>query len=607
MEKKCMNENKPNCFLSILLAFILFNSACAQSPGLAYLKEQKLVESSTVLLNNDNYLIPLRNIGNLKIASIHLSNTFATAFDSLLNKYAKVQSFSVAGYLGKQNFVHLTTDLKPYNTLIVQLNEADLDKPELIKFITDNQHIKNVIVAYFGKGSALDKINEVTAPILYAERGSVIAAYFSAQAIFGGTAITQKLTGTITQRYRFGMGFLTEKTRLEYSVPEAVGINASNLTDIDKIAREAMNEHATPGCVVLVAKDGKVIFNKAYGYHTYDADMPDKITDIFDVASMTKISATTITAMQLKDQGKLNVDSTMSYYLPLTRNTNKSNIQIRELLTHQAGLIPDIPTFDKIKPTDHSADSSTAYPIKVNNGYYLRKDYYKDIMLPAMINSPLRTRGQYVYSDVSMLFMQQIVESLSATPLNVYVQQQFYNRLSMQTAGYLPLYRFSPNQIVPSEDEEEFRKSVLIGYVNDPTAALMGGVAGHAGLFASANDIAILYQMLLNKGTYGGDLYIKPETVDLFTSKQSAISRRGLGFDRWDPIPERHYPSELASPDAYGHTGFTGTCVWVDPKYNLIYIFLSNRTFPKPGSKLGSLNIRPRIQDVVYKAIAKGL
>ncbi|MES2425673.1 MAG: serine hydrolase [Bacteroidota bacterium] len=607
MEKKCMNENKPNCFLSILLAFILFNSACAQTPGLAYLKEEKLVESSTVLLNNDNYLIPLRNIGNLKIASIHLSNTFATAFDSLLNKYAKVQSFSVAGYLGKQNFVHLTTDLKPYNTLIVQLNEADLDKPELIKFITDNQHIKNVIVAYFGKGSALDKLNEVTAPILYAERGSVIAAYFSAQAIFGGTAITQKLTGTITQRYRFGMGFLTEKTRLEYSVPEAVGINASNLTDIDKIAREAMNEHATPGCVVLVAKDGKVIFNKAYGYHTYDADMPDKITDIFDVASMTKISATTITAMQLKDQGKLNVDSTMGYYLPLTRNTNKSNIQVRELLTHQAGLIPDIPTFDKIKPTDHSADSSTAYPIKVNNGYYLRKDYYKDIMLPAMINSPLRTRGQYVYSDVSMLFMQQIVESLSATPLNVYVQQQFYNRLSMQTAGYLPLYRFSPNQIVPSEDEEEFRKSVLIGYVNDPTAALMGGVAGHAGLFASANDIAILYQMLLNRGSYGGDLYIKPETVDLFTSKQSAISRRGLGFDRWDPISERHYPSELASPDAYGHTGFTGTCVWVDPKYNLIYIFLSNRTFPKPGSKLGSLNIRPRIQDVVYKAIAKGL
>ncbi|MDB5156300.1 MAG: beta-N-acetylglucosaminidase [Mucilaginibacter sp.] len=602
-----MSENKPGWVLLLLLAFTLFNSACAQGPGQAFIKEEKLVEKSTVLLNNANYLIPLRNAGNLKIASVHLSYTFATQFDSLLNKYAKVTTFNAADYTGKRNISYLSSDLRLYNTIIVQLNEADLKNTGLVKFITDNQQIKNVIVAYFGKGSALDKLNEVTAPIMYAERGSAIAASFSAQAIFGGVAITQKLTGTITQRYRYGMGFLTDKTRLEYSVPEAVGINTGNLEDIDKIAREAMQAHATPGCVVLVAKDGKVIFNKAYGYHTYDAEVPNKITDIFDIASMTKISATTVSAMLLKDEGKLNVDSTMGYYLPVTRNTNKSSIKINELLTHQAGLIPDIPTFDKIKPTDHSADSSAAYPIKVNNGYYLRKDYYKDIMLPAMLNSPLKTRGQYVYSDLSMIFMQQVVEALSGTPINTYVQQQFYNRLSMQTAGFLPLYHFPAGQIVPSEDDEVYRHSELVGYVNDPTAALMGGVAGHAGVFASANDIAILYQMLLNKGSYGGDLFIKPETVDLFTSKQSAVSRRGLGFDKWDPIADRHYPSELASPDSYGHTGYTGTCVWVDPKYNLVYVFLSNRTYPKVSSKLSSLNIRPRIQDVIYKAIAKGL
>jgi CubicO group peptidase (beta-lactamase class C family) len=601
-----MRENKSNCLLIILLAFTLFNSACAQNQGQAFLKEQKLVEKSTVLLNNDNYLIPLRNIGNLKIASIHLSNPYAAGFDSLLNKYAKVRSVSIADYAGKR-MSNLNNDLKPYNTLIVQANEADLNNAQLVKFITDNQRNRNVIVAYFGKAQGLDKINDVTAPILYADRTTAGAASFSAQAIFGGVAITQKLTGTVTQRYRFGMGFLTEKTRLEYSVPEAVGINAGNLEDIDKIAKEALMAHATPGCVVLVAKDGKVIFNKAYGYRTYSADVADQITDIFDVASMTKVSATTITAMQLKDEGKLNIDSTLNYYWPVSHNTNKANIQVREVLLHQAGLIPDIPTFDKIKATDHSADSSAAYPTKVNNGYYLRKDYYKDIMLPAILNSPLRTRGQYVYSDLSMIIMQQIIEGLTKTPLNQYVQQQFYNRLSMQTAGFLPLERFPPSQIVPSEDDEVYRHSELIGYVNDPTAALMGGVAGHAGLFASANDIAILYQMLLNKGSYGGDEYIKPETVDLFTAKQSPISRRGLGFDRWDPLTDHHYPSELASPDSYGHTGYTGTCVWVDPKYNLVYVFLSNRTYPKVSSKLGSLNIRPRIQDVVYKAIAKGL
>ncbi|MFD2144085.1 serine hydrolase domain-containing protein [Mucilaginibacter antarcticus] len=453
----------------------------------------------------------------------------------------------------------------------------------------------------------LSLIDEVTAPILYAERESAIAAYYSAQAIFGGVAVTQKLATSITQRYRSGMGSTTEKTRLQYTVPEAAGINTNNLQDIDKIAKEAMNAHATPGCVVLVAKDGKVIFNKAYGYHTYSADAPDKITDIFDLASMTKTSATTIAAMKLYEEGKLNIDSTMAYYLPLARNSNKANIQVRELLMHQAGLIPDISTFGVIKPTDHTVDSSAAFPVKVNNNYFLRKDYYKDIMLPAMYYSAVRTRGQYVYSDVGMLFMQQIIEGITQTPINVYTQQQFYNRLSMQTADFLPLYRFPESQIIPSEVDPVYRKSELVGYVNDPTAALMGGVAGHAGLFGSANDVAILYQMLLNKGSYGGDIFLKPQTVELFTSKQSPISRRGYGFDMWDPIAERKYPSEMASPQTYGHTGYTGTCVWVDPKNNLVYVFLSNRTYPTVSSRLGSLNIRPRIQDVVYKAIAKGL
>jgi CubicO group peptidase (beta-lactamase class C family) len=601
-----MRGNKPHCLLLLLLTLILFSTACAQTTGLNYLKEEQLAEKSAILLNNDNNLVPLSNIGNLKIASIHLSNPNAVGFDSLLNKYTKVQSFSMADYAGKL-LSKLTTDLKWHNTIIVQLTEADLNNQQLIKVITENQKTKNVVVAYFGNGTKLSKIDEVTAPIIYSELSSPVAAYYSAQAIFGGVAITQKLTTSITQRYRTGMGFTTNKTRLQYTVPEAAGINSANLQDIDKIAKEAMNARATPGCVVLVAKDGKVIFNKAYGYHTYSADAPDKITDIFDLASMTKTSATTITAMQLYEQGKLILDSTMSYYLPLARNTNKSDIQVRELLMHQAGLIPDIATFGRVKPTDHSTDSSAAFPVKVNNGYFLRKDYYKDIMLPAMFNSAVKTRGQYVYSDVGMLFIQQIIEAISQTPINVYTQQQFYDRLSMQSAGFLPLYRFHENQIVPSEVDPVYRKSELTGYVNDPTAGLMGGVAGHAGLFGSANDVAILYQMLLNKGTYGGDIFFKPQTIELFASKQSAISRRGYGFDMWDPIAERKYPSELASPQTYGHTGYTGTCVWVDPKNNLVYVFLSNRTYPTVSSKLGSLNIRPRIQDVVYKAIAKGL
>jgi CubicO group peptidase (beta-lactamase class C family) len=605
-----MINNKRGCFTLFLLAFTLFQSACAQvAPytGKNYVAEQALVQSSTVLLNNEKYLIPLRNLTDLKVASVRFSNQYAAGFDSLLNKYTKVQTFDGNSYTGTKNLGFLSNDIKLYNTIIIQLNQTDLANQQIVNFIVNHQNIKNVVVAFFGPGAGLTNLNEVTAPILCTERVTPVSAYFAAQAIFGGVAITQKLTSTITQRYRFGMGFLTEKTRLQYTVPEDAGINSDNLQGIDQVAREAIAARATPGCVVLVAKDGKVIFNKAYGYHTYDNVLPDKVADIFDIASMTKISASTIEAMRLYEQGQLNLNGTMGEYLALARTSNKKDLTLRELLTHQAGLIPDIPTFDKVKPTDHSTDSSAAFPTKVNNGYFLRKDYFKDVMWQAMLNSPLRTRGQYVYSDVGMCFIQQIVETITSEPINGYVQEQFYTPLGMQTAGYLPLYRFAPNLIVPSETDEVYRKSTLYGYVNDPTAALMGGVAGHAGVFASANDVAILYQMLLNKGTYGGDQYFKPETVDLFAAKQSAVSRRGLGFDRWDPIAERHYPSQLASPDTYGHTGYTGTCVWVDPKSNLVYIFLSNRTYPTVSSKLTSLNIRPRIQDIVYQAIAKGL
>lgn len=605
-----MIKNKWGCVSLVLLGFALFNTACAQNPPLTgknYVAEERLVQNSTVLLNNAQYLIPLQKLEDLKIASVHFTNQYAATFDSLLNKYTRVQAFDGNGYTGNKTFNDLAADLKWYNTIILQVNDADLSNPQLIDFISTNQKIKNVIVAAFGYGPMLTKLNNVTVPVIWAERVTSVSASYAAQAIFGGVPITQKLTKTYSPVYSKGMGFVSDKIRLQYSVPEDAGINSDNLLEIDRIAREAMTQRATPGCVVLVAKDGKVIFNKAYGYHTYENAVPDKLTDIFDLASMTKVSATTVEAMQLVDQGKLSIENTLGDYIPLARRSNKNNIKVREILLHQAGLIPDIQSFERVQPSDHSTDSSAAYPTKVSEHYFLRKDYYKDVMLPEMLNSPIKTPGQYVYSDVSMLFMQEVVESITSIPENVYVQQQFYTPLGMQTAGFLPLYRFSPALIVPTENDQEYRQSLLDGYVHDPTAALKGGVAGHAGLFGSANDVAILYQMLLNKGTYGGVQYFKPEVVDLFTSKQSPVSRRGLGFDRWDPIADRHYPSKLASPQAYGHTGFTGTCVWVDPKYNLVYIFLSNRVHPSVSSKLGSLNIRPRIQDVVYEAIGKGM
>ncbi len=604
-----MRKSKGLLYTAILSGFILVHSACAQNPppGKAYVDEERRVEQTTVLLNNATYFIPLQNLDRLKIASVHFSNPYAKDFDSLLSKYDKITVFDGNRYGAPQGLDSLSADLKLFNTVIIQLDDADLNNPQLAAFISYNQKIKDVVIALFGSSNALVRLNTFTIPVVWSSRVTPVSAFYSAQAIFGGVPITQKLERDISADYRKNMGFITDKIRLQYTVPEDAGINSNNLLGIDSVANEAVMDQATPGCVVLVAKDGKVIFNKAYGYHTYDKIEPDQLTDIFDLASMTKISATTMETMQLYDQHRLNIDTTLGYYLPQAQNTNKNDIHIREVLEHQAGLIPDIPTVEAVKPTDYSVDSSAEFPTKVNDNYYLRKDYFKEVMWPKILNSPLRTRGRYVYSDLSMIIMQQVIEMITATPENVYVQRHLYAPLGMQTAGFLPLYRFKPEQIIPTEDDEVYRHELLDGYVHDPTAALMGGVAGHAGLFASANDLAILYQMMLNRGIYGGVQYIQPQTVDLFTAKQSAISRRGLGFDRWDPDPDHHYPSILASPQTYGHTGFTGTCVWVDPKYNMVYIFLSNRVNPVASSKLSTLNIRPRIQDVVYQAIAKGM
>ncbi|HWD88914.1 MAG TPA: serine hydrolase [Mucilaginibacter sp.] len=605
-----MANNRCPLSTFILAGFILINSACAQNPplqGQAYVNEEKQVEKATVLLNNEEDILPFADLSDRKVASIHFTYQYATGFDSLLTKYTAVKTYAGTDYVTVKTLADLDYDTKLCNTLIVQLADSDLNNAQIIGFINDNLKVRSVVIALFGNAKSLLKLNGVNAPIVWCSRPSPVAAFFSVQAIFGGVAITQKLTSAYPPKYRKGYGFTTLKTRLQYTVPEDASVQTSALNDIDNIAYEAIRNQATPGCVVLVAKDGKVIYNKAFGYHTYDNVIPDKLTDIFDLASMTKVSATTMETMRVYEEGRLNLDSTVGDYLPMARHSDKAGLVIRDVLEHQSGLIPDIKTYEKLKPSDVSADSSVAYPHKIVDHYFLRKDYFKDVMWTDILNSPLKTRGQYVYSDLSMVVMKEVLERITTMPINDYVQQNFYGPLGMQTAGYLPLNRFPRNQIIPTEDDEVFRHTLLIGYVHDPTAAMLSGVSGNAGLFASANDIGILYQMLLNKGSYGGVQYFKPQTVDLFTAKQSAVSRRGLGFDRWDPIADRHYPSKYASDQTYGHTGYTGTCIWVDPKYNLVYVFLSNRVNPKVTNKLSDLQIRGRIQDVVYQAIDKGL
>jgi CubicO group peptidase (beta-lactamase class C family) len=592
--------------LTVKMLFFLLTLSMTSDFGIAQTKSSLSSGASNpvYLFHNQAKIIPLRGLADRQIASINTGFEHSLVFDSLLSKYAAVKRFESSSYrTDSLNLDNLSGDnLKFYNTLVIQVNSESLNDPEVIRFIHENQLRKNIIIAGFGELMSLKKLDFVTGPVVWSTTRNAEAASQAAQLIFGGIAAKATLKQTISAHYKMGAGYTTQKTRLTYSNPEAVGMKSADLDSIDMIANEAIREEATPGAVVMVIKDGNVIFNKAYGSHTYDRTQPTRLSDIYDLASVTKTSATTMSAMKLYEQNKLALDKTIGDYIPNSRKSNKEDIKIRELLAHQSG-VTAVSFYLKLKPEDHSSDSSQAYPVKVADNYFFKPGYFREMFWPTLLKAPLKNRGSYLYTDMNLYIMKEIVEWQSGTPIEKYVQDQFYKPLGMYTAGFLPRNRFEKDQIVPTEDEGNFRKSLLHGYVHDPGASLMGGVSGHAGLFSSANDLGILYQMMLNKGTYGGERYLKPETVALFTSKQSDVSRRALGFDMYDPDTTKAYPSQLASPGTYGHTGFTGICVWVDPKYNLIYVFLSNRVHPKITDKLYKLNIRSRIQDVIYRAI----
>lgn len=580
-------------FLMIIM-FGGFNDRVSSGEITADLNLKADAQQSAVLLNNASSTIPLINLKDRKIASINIGLPFDQSFNAVLRNYASVNELELANATPSK--------LEPYTTVIVQVNAESLAYPETANYIMSLQQEKEVILVGYGNTFALKFLGSFTDPIIWNPETTARSADFSAQLIFGGTTAHNRLKVAISDVYPAGAGYTTEKIRLRYSTPEDVGINSANLNKIDRIVHEAISEHATPSAVVMVVKNGNVIFNRAYGSHTYGGAEPTQTDDIYDLASVTKTAATTIAVMRLYEQQKLDLNAGIGSYFPEAKLTNKEFIPLKEVMLHQAGFINlDFPSY--LKSQDHSPDSSYSYPVKVADNYFVRRNYYQEAMLPKMLNSPIKTRGQYVYSDISMYMMKEVVEHQSGASLDKYVSSEFYEPLGMRTAGFNPRQRFERKKIVPTEHDNYFRKTLLQGYVHDQGAALVNGVSGHAGLFASANDLAILNQVLLNGGKYGGVEYFKPETVDLFTSSQSGVSRRGLGFDRGDG---GNYPSPLAPAATYGHTGYTGTCVWVDPKNELIYIFLSNRIYPSVSNKLNSLRIRPRIQDAIYEAISKG-
>lgn len=417
-------------------------------------------------------------------------------------------------------------------------------------------------------------------------------------------------------KYPFGTG-LVQKKGLQQANPASTGMRPEKLNEIDSVAAEAIAAKATPGCVVTVLHKGQMVFQKAYGHTTYEQQMPVKINAIYDLASVTKTSATTMAIMHLYETGKIDLKSPIGDYLPALKGSDKEGLTVENLLLHQAGLNPFIPFYKEITDTRGnplpawlSTTKGGDFNTDVTESLYV-KDSWKDSMFERIKSSSLlKGDPKYVYSDNDFILLGKIAEAVSGLTLDKLVRKVFYEPMDMASTRFLAFNHFPATAIAPTENEKNFRQGQLWGYVHDPGAALFGNVAGHAGLFSNATDLAKLYQMMLNGGVYEGRRYLKAETIEKFTAYQSPLSRRGLGFDKPeknnDFLPlDKTYPSSLASFSTYGHTGYTGTCVWVDPAHELVYIFLSNRVYPDGGTNtlLSKLNIRSRIQDIIYEAL----
>lgn len=425
-----------------------------------------------------------------------------------------------------------------------------------------------------------------------------------------------KLPVTICNAYSYGSGISNKAALLPLALPEDVGLNSNILNQIDSIAMDAITHHATPGCVIYIAKNGKTVFNRAYGFMSYDKMQPVTLQTVYDLASVTKTSATTVSVMKLVDEGKISLDKTLGDYLPWVKGSDKANLNIKDVMLHQAGLVAYIPFYkETIDPETgnplasyYQQNSDSVYNIRVAKNLFLRKDW-TDTIFNRILHSKLIHPKTYVYSDNDFIFMGKVVEAVSGKPLDQYASENFYQPLGMKTTTFNPLEKMPDSIIAPTEDENFFRNQLLRGYVHDPGAAMFGGVAGHAGLFSDASDLAKLYQMLMNNGVYDGKRYIDSSTIRNFTSYHSDISRRGIGFDKphkSNAMREEPYPASSVSAATFGHTGFTGTCVWVDPVFKIVYIFLSNRVNPAGGNntKLWKMDVRSNIQETIYKAMA---
>ncbi len=572
----------------------------------------KLYDAAITLVKNNHKVIPFEDLMTENIGYLKLGDATGDTFFDNLNEFAKVERITA----------EQVDSLSGFSTVIVGYHKKDnpwsnhsfSDKEKNI--LTQLATKTKVVLVSFVKPYALIAIEEQiksTEALIVGYQDNQFAHRSAAQILFGALPAKGELPVSISNKYSVGTGIKTKAiNRLGFSTPRNEGMNPVVLRKIDTIIEEAITKKITPGAQILVARHGKVIYNKSFGYHSYANDFAVKNTDLYDLASLTKIVSTLPMVMKMYNDKVITLNSKLGNLLPSLSSSNKKDITLKDLLTHQAGLVAWLPfyknTLDSNKKPDplfYRYSYSADFPIQVSENLYLKKEYSQTI-IDQIIESPIDKKIEYKYSDLGFILLKDIIENAYNMPLNELVENTFYKPIGATRLTYLPLQKFDMCEIPPTEEDNYYRYTTVQGYVHDMGAAMQGGVSGHAGLFGNALDVAKMMQMFLNGGIYGVNHFFSTSTFDAFNTCVYCAkgSRRGIGFDKPQLAGKPGPTCGCASANSFGHTGFTGTMVWADPEKDLIYIFLSNRTYPDSNvNNLSKENVRENIQRVIYESI----
>ena len=583
----------------------------SQNDALQY----QLFENAITVLKNKEEILPIKNLANNKIAYVKLGDDTNSPFVTTLKKYTEVTE------VGDVNVDSLNVKLKAFNTVIVGFHKSDrawkkhdFNEVEL-RWLQEISRNNKVILDVFTKPyslSAISNFDDIEA-LVVSYQNSDIAQQVSAELLFGAIEAKGKLPVSVNETYKVNDGLSTQKlNRLGFTAAENVGMDPKVLSKIDAIAQNAIDKKMTPGAQVLVARRGKVIYQKSFGYHTYDNLVKVQNSNVYDVASLTKILATLPNVMQAYDAHKVNLDTRLGSMLPIFENTDKKDIPFKDLLSHYARFEAWIPfyksTLDSNKMPMEQYYRKTAeagFSKQVADSLFIRDDY-QDTIMRAIADSKLLPKKEYKYSDFTFIILKEYLEKTTHKSLDILAYENFYKILGTSSTSYNPLQKFPKNEIPPTEIDTYFRHQLIQGYVHDMAAAMEGGIGGHAGLFSNSIDIAKIMQMYLQKGNYGGHEFFSEKTFSDFNTCYFCAegNRRALGFDK-QQLPGTQGPTcNCVSSSSFGHTGFTGTYAWADPETEIVYIFLSNRTYPDSAvNNLSKANVREDIQRVIQQAI----